>query len=257
MNQSTLDTFYNELVKTLFHDVIFYIPSEIIPTDVLKNLESQIPPHFLDEISLLDVYHGFGEFDLIEFNERLIKKPKLFEDTIFYLLEKQKELNAPEFNYILNKYMDKVEFYSAIVNWLSNNLKTFNSNLNFGTIGIFEIQNEIYKTHFIELINCFYRENEYPLKQYYDLSEIIKIYIPDLISRIDQYNLEVPIEATIKVPKQDEKAEEDTIKSEKSSNKPKKRIKKEPLISEKEAENFLLTNVFNIKLNCNGKETTD
>ena len=32
MNQSSLDTFYNELVKTLFHDVIFYIPSEIIPT---------------------------------------------------------------------------------------------------------------------------------------------------------------------------------------------------------------------------------
>ncbi|UMB60854.1 hypothetical protein MHL31_01280 [Lutibacter sp. A80] len=257
MNKPTLDTFYDELVKTLFQDVIFYIPSEIIPTNVLNNLESQIPKHFLDEISLLDVYHGFGEFDLIEYNERLIKKPKLFEDAIFYLLGKQKELDTPKFNYILNKYMDKVEFYCAIVNWLSINLKTFNSNLDFGTIGMFEIQNEIYKTHFIELINCFYTEKQFSFKKYYDLSEIIKIYIPDLISRIDQYNLEVPIEATIKVPKQDEKAEKDTIKTEKSQDKPKKRIKKEPLISEKEAEDFLLTNVFNIKLNNHGKETKD
>ena len=31
-----------------------------------------------------------------------------------------------------------------------------------------------------------------------------------------------------------------------------------PITSQaQEAENFLLTNVFNIKLNCNGKETTD
>ncbi|WP_111710347.1 hypothetical protein [Lutibacter citreus] len=257
MIQNSLDTFYNELVKTLFHDVIFYIPSKIIPIDVLKNLESQIPPHFLDEISLLDVYYGFGEFDLTEFNERLIKKPKLFENNIFYLLGKQNELNAPEFMYILNKYMDKVEFYCAIVNWLSINLKTFNRDLNFGTIGIFEIQNEIYKTHFIELINCFYREEEFLLKQYYDLSEIIKIYIPDLISRIDQYNLEVPIKSTAEVLRQDEKVQLDKNKTKKSTNKSKKRIKKEPLISEKEAENFLLTNVFNIKLNCNGKETTN
>jgi hypothetical protein len=107
------------------------------------------------------------------------------------------------------------------------------------------------------LINCFYTEKQFSFKQYYDLSEIIKIYIPDLISRIDQYNLEIPIQSTTEVIKQDKKVEVDTIKTEKAPNKGKKSIKKEPLISEKEAENFLLTHVFNIKLNCNGQETTN
>lgn len=259
MSKHSLDAFFNELVKVLFHDVAFYIPSEIFPTHVLESVESQIPPHFLDEISILDIYHGLGIFELSEFNERLIKKPQLFEKNIFLLLEKQKELNAAEFCYILNKYIDKAEFYCAVINWLSINFKNFNNGtIDFGTIGVFEIQNEIYKTHFIELINCFYPEGEYPLKQDYNLSEILKIYLPDLFSRLGNYDQELTIQSTINIPKQNTKVEEkEKVLDGKTESKPKKKLKKEPLITEKEAEDFLLTNVFNIKLNSNAKETTD
>ena len=131
------------------------------------------------------------------------------------------------------------------MNWLSANLSLYNTQTDITTVGLFEIQSEIYKTHFIELINYFYPSEEIVLKQYYDLSEIVKVYIPDFISRLGQYSNELTIKSTIEIPDQE------TIEEQKPglNLEPTKKVKKEPLITEKEAEDFLLTAVFNIKLN--------
>ena len=251
MSEQSLDTFFDNIVEVLMKDLAFYIPSAIIPDVVLEKIGSQIPSHFFDEIYILDIKQGFRVFEIEEFNERLIQKPKLFEKNIFKLLKKRKELEDYEFDYILEKYFDKVEFYSAIVNWLSENLSLYDTQIDITTIGMFEIQSELYKTHFIELINYFYPSVEIALRQYYDLSEIVKVYIPDFISRWGQYSKELVIESTIDIPQQEIKDEEKNNFTELNpENNPelKKEIKKEPLITEKEAENFLLTNVFNLLL---------
>jgi len=126
MSEESLDTFFDNIVQVLMKDLAFYISSDIIPDIVFEKVGSQIPVHFFDEIYILDIHQGFGVFEIEEFNERLIQKPKLFEKTIFQLLKKRKELDDFEFDYILEKYFDKVEFYSAIVNWLSINLSLYN-----------------------------------------------------------------------------------------------------------------------------------
>jgi len=125
------------------------------------------------------------------------------------------------------------------------------------TKGVFEIQSEIYKTHFIELINYFYPSEEIVLKQYYDLSEIIKVYIPDFISRLGQYSKEFIIESTIDIPQQEIKEDQKNSPIEQKpvlNLEPNKKDKKIPLITEKEAEDFLLTTVFNIKLDDSPKK---
>lgn len=249
MSEKSLDIFYTELVKPIFHNVAFYIPSALFPTKHFESIKSQLPPLFLDEISILDVHYGIGAFEITEFNERLIKKPKLFEHNIFQLLKIQSELSPFEFEYILHKYFDTIEFYTALVDWLSVNLCIYNKDgIDVTTIGLFEIQNEIYKTHFSELINCFYNTDEIVLKQYYDISEIVKIYLPDLVSTIDLYNIKLPNDSIVELQNKEVKELEKNNSKEKKQPKLKNKIKKEPLITDQEASRFLLSTVFNINL---------
>lgn len=251
MSEQSLDTFFDTIVQVLIKDLAFYIPSAIIPEKVFEKVQNQIPANFFDEIYILDIHQGLGIFEIDEFNERIIQKPKLFENTIFQLLKRKKELDDFEFNYVLEKYFDKVEFYSAIVNWLSTNLSLYNEQIDITILGLFEIQNEIYKTHFIELIDYFYPSQEIVLKQYYDLSEIVKVYLPDFVSRYGKDIKELTIESIITIPQQEIKeAQTNTAiaQNPELDLKPTAKVKKEPLITEKEAEDFLLTHVFNIKL---------
>lgn len=248
MSVQPLDTFYNELVKTIYHDIAFYIPSTLIQPHILESIRNEIPPNFLDSIFILDVHLGLGKFEFIEFNQRILKKPNLFEQNIFQLLQKRKELNDIEFEYIINKYFDQVEFYAAIMSWLSANLITYNKDkIDINTVGLFEIQREIYSSHFEELINCFYNPEEVELRPYYDISEIVNIYIPDLVSKIDQYTVKLPMETIIGISTQEIIDSKEVDSTEKNETKLKVKTKKEPLITEKEAEDFLLNTVFNIK----------
>lgn len=130
-------------------------------------------------------------------------------------------------------------------------MSLYNEQIDITILGLFDIQNEIYKTHFIELIDYFYPSQEIVLKQYYDLSEIVKVYLPDFVSRYGKDIKELTIESIITIPQQEIKeAQTNTAiaQNPELDLKPTAKVKKEPLITEKEAEDFLLTHVFNIKL---------
>lgn len=244
MSDQSLETFFDKLVEVLIRDVGFYIPSALISANLLEDLNDQIPEGFIDQISILDIPGGFGVFENKEFNERLILKRNLLEKNIFKLLKKKKDLDAIEFNYILNKYFDQVEFYCAIVNWLSANLSVYHKNeIDINSIGSFELQNEFYKSHFVELIDLFYPSEPIQLKEYYDLSELLKVYFPDLMARYDKASSELLVKSDIDLSQHEFKEDQkNTTKRKKTTNK----RKKEPLISDKEAEEFILKSVFNI-----------
>jgi len=259
MNEQSLDDFFNKLVRTLMQDLGFYIPSAIIPAKVLDKLQSSIPEHFLNEISILDIQNGFGVFEIEEFNKRLLLKSSSLEKNIFHLLRKRKELDKFEFNFILGKYFDQAEFYFFLTHWLATNLTLYNKKqLDISIIGAFEIQNEFYKSHFTALIKHFYPTNEIELRQSYDISELLKVYFPDLIARYDLANTELTIQSTMEIPKQEfindkntpEIGKLITIEEKPDSYQPslKKETKKMPLVADKQAEDFLLTTVFNLKL---------
>ena len=245
MSDQSLETFYDKLVQVLIRDIAFYIPSAIIPVNLFKDLKDQIPEGFLDQIYILDIPEGFGIFENEEFNERLLLKRTLLEKNIFQLLKKKKELDAIEFHYILDKYFDQVEFYSAIVNWLSINLNVYHENeIDVFTIGSFGLQNEFYKSHFIELIDLFYPSEPIELKEFYDLSELLKVYFPDLMARYDKASNELLVKSDVDISQHEFKEDQDNNTKEKKTT---KKGKKEPLVSDKEAKDFLLATVFNIK----------
>jgi hypothetical protein len=157
-NNKTAD-FLNELVEGLLHNLVYYLPSDLIFEGVLDELEGDIPNHFFDELSLLDIHQGIFQFtkkDALEINERLLEKHALLEGNIFKLLEKKKELTELEFRFFIEQYEVQVEFYLYITNWLLSNLKKFQQeDVSFSIIGAFKIQQENVASHF-KKINTYF-----------------------------------------------------------------------------------------------------
>ncbi|MBC7747210.1 MAG: hypothetical protein H7Z76_01285 [Methylotenera sp.] len=252
MKDQSLEAFLDNLVRVLLQDVAFYIPKSIFPKKLLRSIPLEFPEHFFDEVFYLDLKNGMMFFEVIAFNEKLMDKPRLFERNIIQLLKKKEELGETEFDYLLEKYFEKVQFYSNLVFFLCIKYEFyFKDTLDPLTRGVFELQLRYYKNHCLELIDRFFKGQEVHVKNHYDLEEVLEKYLPDLSTRLGIYYKELMHESTIKFPnsilQEDEKqsqTEEPIVQKG-----PKKRLKKTPLLSDQEVEDFILSTVFNVKLN--------
>ena len=96
MEKNSIPNFLNELIEVFLHNLIYYLPSEIIIEDVLDEIKEEIPDSFFDELSLLEINKGVSHFnkeDVFEINQRLLEKRLLLEENIFKLETKSKDLH--------------------------------------------------------------------------------------------------------------------------------------------------------------------
>ena len=249
MKEDTQDQFLNSIVEVLIHNLAYYLPREIIPENLLLELKGKITPKVFNDLSILDVYHGIGEFEVIEFNERIAKKRERFEKTIFELLKKRKELDADEFDYILEKYFRQVEFYVAITNWLqlnTANYKHIHKQFDLTTKGSFATQYELFSYHFNELIDRFYKGKELNFKESFTVEELVKNYLQDFLTRFQQAEEGLTADQPTQ-ENQKELLKATTVDSQdrRQQNQTKKK-KKRPMVTDQEAQDFLLTSVFTV-----------
>jgi hypothetical protein len=81
MKQHSIPNFLNELVEVFLHNLIFYIPSELIFHGVLDQLEEELPDDLFDELSMLGInkgIYGFFNEDGLEISQRL------FENALYW-----------------------------------------------------------------------------------------------------------------------------------------------------------------------------
>lgn len=247
----SINNYFNKKVALLLQDLAFYIPKELIPPTVIEELKGKIAGNIYNQLFILDLQNGLGEFEVKIFNERLLKKKSQLQETLFELTQQQQTTPKKTFNYLLLKYTEQVEFYKALSKWFSHHLKKYplDKKINIQIIGSFGLQQEFYEQHFKQLLNTFYKKNNYQIRKGYTQKELILEYIPELIQH---YVLAAAKNSPKTVRKQSKQTEESSQK-EKSSQKTVqkqstklKRTKKQPPISETEAELFLLENVFNV-----------
>lgn len=251
MENQSLEAFLDSLVRVLIQDFAFYIPKSIFPKKLLRSIPLEFPERFFDEVFYLDLKNGMMFFEAVTYNEKLMDKPRLFEHNIILLLTKRTELGEIEFEYLLKKYFEKVQFYSNLVFFLCIKYEFyFKDTIDPLTRGVFELQLRYYKNHCLALIDRFYQGKEVQIKNHYDLEEVLEKYLPDFVSRLGIYYKDQVQESTIEFS--DSIFQEDENQSEvevpKVQKLPKKRIKKAPLLSDQEVEDFILSTVFNVKL---------
>ncbi|WP_435133098.1 hypothetical protein [Formosa sp. A9] len=167
------------------------------------------------------------------------------EENIFKLLRAKHEVSKFEFNYILDKYFEQVDCVCYICHWLLENLHVI-KNDHSEMQNLFNLQHEYYKKHFETLIKQFYKDESAIPYSNYNKSKQLEASIFDFIKGEQKGNT---------VPKFPVMLGQDTSKSNLdkgdglaalSEKRPKKRSKKEPLITENAAEKELLRSIFSI-----------
>jgi len=249
MNKQSLDDFYDSLIEVLIHEIVFYVPKELISEKDVAEIKRMFGIDPFNELVVIDVYRG-GRFKYEQgtYKPLLIAKHGSLEKNLFKLLQKKSEIAPFEFNYILDKYIEQVEFYHFITSWLFNHLALYIENkVNLEIQGDFQLQYNYYKKHLVDLIKHFYPSNDYNFREGYDPMEILEFYLPDFMARGGKEQRETKdkiVNDSTEIIEDENSTKTNQVKGIKGKV---KKIKKEPLISAKASDDFILESVFNVK----------
>lgn len=249
MNKQSLDDFYDSLIEVLIHEIVFYVPKELISEKDVVEINRMFGIDPFNELVVIDVYRG-GRFKYEQgsYKPLLVAKHGSLEKNLFKLLQKKSEIAPFEFKYILDKYIEQAEFYHYITSWFFNHLSFYIENkVNLELQGDFQLQHNYYKKHLVDLIKHFYPSNDYKFREGYGAMEILEFYLPDLLARVGKEKIET-LDKIVNDSNEIIEVENSTKTNQVKEIKGKvKKIKKEPLISAKDSDNFILESVFNVR----------
>ncbi|ALJ04510.1 hypothetical protein APS56_04860 [Pseudalgibacter alginicilyticus] len=214
-------------------ELFFYIPKNEIRDDIIEKLDFLNSTNIFNTIFVVDYYKGPIEFKTGRDNTRLLLKENDLDKNIFGLLEKKSEVPLHELNYVLDKYFELAECLFYITNWMDSNIaKTLRTD---GTVtGIFYMQSITYKKHFEILVKNFYPTKDIIPKGNFNALQLIETYFPDIASQYNKHTEHTAPTPTTSCGVQEEMQP------------PLNKTKKQPLITEIDAEKILLEQVFNV-----------
>lgn len=242
MKRLPTEQLLDQLIKNLLQDFLFYIPSSIIPKNILEDLKDTDVKHLLDNYLVIDIVNGLYQYESELFNERLLNKHSEFEKNLFALSEATQLINFKEQERLLNKYFEQFEFYASIAGWQNQESSSFKKHKGKHQLkAAFQMQSQYFKNHLLEFAHHFSDVHNFQIREEITGKEIIENYLPDLIAR---FGSNKSIEAIDKI---DHSMKNESLeKGEKKTDsiKPKKSA---PIITEQLSDIFILENVFNIK----------
>jgi hypothetical protein len=244
MNEPKLHTFFEALIEVLIHHVVFYIPQEIIPNELVEQINHRNGVGTFDELLVMDLNQGWLGYEHEKYQTLLLIKHKNLEENLFKLLKKKVEIDPTEFKYILDKYVKQVEFYLFMSTWLNNHLVFYHKEkVDMEIQSDFRFQYNYFKKHLADLVKHLYPTIDYVFKQEYEIMEVLENYIPDLITRMGFENIDAEVLTDII----NTELKSDVINSIQPKIKKEKQAKKKlVLITKEESDEFVLKTVFNI-----------
>ena len=237
MSETSLEKYFNSLLPSLYEELVFFIPDKNIPVDILKKIDPFVSKLF-NKLLVMDTYKGPIEYPKERKQMLTIAKGSDLEKNTFSLLERKRDATITEFNFILDKYFEQVEFLVYVTNWMNNNLNEI-LQVNDSIKGLFQIQSNNYNKHLHTLLRHFYPDKRRIPQSKFNAIKIIEKYYPD-ITKPDYLKSEV-IKSRINNSVQE-------IEIAKNKTAAAKKAKKQPLITEKEAESILLERIFNVDI---------
>ena len=235
MGKKSLEKFFDSLILPLWEELYFYISDKNITTEFLESYDVIELRKFFNKIYVIDHKQG----PLLYKEERgiagLLLKSSFLETNIFNLLEKKRKLQADEFTFILEKYFKQVETCFQIATWTNDNLES-QATLKVDDITrtVFELQFKTIKDHFKKLIKYFYPNKEELLNTDLNLIKTLETYFPELLGRYKKD------EDASKINEQQIQSKSTKIVD------ASKEGEKQFLITEEQAEDFILESVFGI-----------
>jgi len=242
MNKTSLEIMYENLISSLWEELVFYIPDNEILNKFLENHKEIKIEKFRNAVLVIDYNKGPIIYKMDRENSKILFKGGTLKKGIYRLLNNKANSNEQEFNYILELYYEQAECLHFITKWLKDNIQQILPQEDT-IIGLFKIQSENYKEHFDTLIRQLYPDRRLLPKGKFDIGKSME-FSYSRISKI--YGIkDKPVATSKTLGLQDNQIESASTPS--NSKTRTKRVKKQPIISDSEAETILLKRIFNIK----------
>ncbi len=226
-----LDTTYKALQRNLYKSLIFFIPESIVPVEKKESLEVKKLQPILNTVIVIDKEGRDRSLDQNPDLLQLFGKTSQLDENMFLLLEEEERLTSNQFNFLIKKYSEQINVFVYVSNWLNENLELYIAKVDDKVKAYFVLQKTAFQNH-KELLHQNYSLNVIPQPKPQEVIE----HIENTFNGFDKFK-------TIKEDK--EPTSRPVLKNPK---------KKPILITDEQAEDFLLRTVFNVNIQKTDKD---
>lgn len=241
MNNTPLEILYKNLISRLWEELVFFVPDNEISNEFLENHEEIEFEKFRNKVLVIDYHKGPTFYELDRDNSMIILKDSTLKKSTRQLLNVKANSNPQEFNYILELYFEQVECLYFITNWLNKNITQVIPQEDT-ILGFFKLQYNFHKSHFETILKQFYPDMQSLPKGNFNIGKSLESSFPHISKLFYTRDTQNVIPGVLDL--QEELHENLPTSTNKKTQDSKN--KKQPLISDSEAETILLKRIFNI-----------
>lgn len=219
------------LLKRIYMPTVFYFPKALFPNLSPETKKELKEYHFFEDLGIIKSNGEVGPLKKAFNALEIYKKDGVLEVNIFQLLEMKDRLNGEAFYFLLDKYLSHVKSWVYAYNWLLENFDKQIPKTSKNQKPLFEHQCTILDNHLAKLNQKFQ----------FNFNNTSAINLVDVLSKnksVFPFNKSIYDSLKGSVKKIDVDHQ----------NKTTKQNKKQLLLTEKEADEFLLKTVFNMKI---------
>ncbi|WP_419212596.1 hypothetical protein ACNR9Q_00360 [Maribacter sp. X9] len=237
MNNTSLEIMYNEMISNLWEELLFFIPDNEVVNEFLENHKEMKFEKFRNKVLIIDYHRGPIIYKKGRENKRAILKASTLQKNIRQLLSKKVSAHELEFNYVLELYYEQAECLYFITDWLLDNIQQVLPQED--TVkGLFKMQHIFFKVHYEAVLKQFYPDMQSLPKGNFNIGKSIESSFPNISKLYDARNRQLVTTETSSLKKSFSDPLNNKMKSIKA--------KKQPILSDSEAEIILLQRIFNM-----------
>ncbi len=222
-----LEDAFNDLRSNLYKPLIFFIPKSLIPESKKEWLESPEFAQLFNKVALIEKSGEINELKSCPGLFQIMEKPSILNGNIFLLSDQKAALNSFQFNLLMEKYLEQLRFYNTIAKWMALHIAE-HCEIDDNIKSYFELQDDFFLNHSQE-IEAKFKIDTTTLTKPMDVLEHVE---KDLS----------PFEKLI----ENNKSQNGITKLGRQMGQTKTRKTKPVLVTNQEAEDFLLKSVFNV-----------
>ena len=222
-----------ELLKRIYLPTVFYFPHELFPNislETKKNLEAY---HFFEDMGILKNDGKVSSINQVINSLELYKKDVILESNLFQLLEMKERLKMKSFGFLLDSYLVNVQAWMYAYNWLFENLEKQIPQVTETYMSLFEYQKVVLTKHWADL------------KLHFELNIHRESTKTEMVDVLLEHKNTFPLGESLI----DDMIEASTANKQIEKQKQYKKAHKKLLLTEEEADEYLLKSIFKIKSN--------
>ncbi|MDO7173906.1 hypothetical protein [Mariniflexile sp. AS56] len=219
------------LLNRIYLPTVFYFPHELFPNlspETKKVLEEY---HFFEELGVLKADGEVSSLNQGIHSLELFKKDTILESNLFELLETKERLKSQSFGVLLERYLLNVKAWIFAYKWLHENFSKQIPKDSDNYLPLFEYQSVVLEKHLTSL------------KQYFKFDDQGGLGSNELADVLLENKAVFPLNKTVV----DDIVEASKGVKQLETLNPVKKQKKPLLLTNSQADDFLLKTVFNIR----------